>query len=227
MEEITLRRAELPDTIEELSQFVFIGREKLTALKAAIKACRKSEVIADKLHQMKEEEQLLAENVLIAEMRIGELLEEVPRAKGNQYMPTPTDGVGQKAKNLGITHPERYQILAKHPQEVEQAINAEMRIGELLKEVPKEQGKRTELSNSGVTKLQENLSNLGINKMTASRYQVLANHQDLVEEAIEEAKTVGRAVTRQDVINKVSHNILHLIQYSNFENKDSIENLGY
>lgn len=123
MEEITVAKAQLPDTIEELSQFVFIGREKLTALKAAIKACRKSEIIADKLHQMKEEEQLLAENVLIAEMRIGELLKEVPKAK-NQHSAVDS-GVYAKAKEeIGISQKQaqRYQVLANHPEAVKEAI---------------------------------------------------------------------------------------------------------
>lgn len=64
MEEITIAKAQLPDTIEELSQFVLIGREKLIALKSAIKACTKSEVVAEKVRQMKEDEQGLAEEAI-------------------------------------------------------------------------------------------------------------------------------------------------------------------
>lgn len=126
MEEITVAKAQLPDTIEELSQFVFIGREKLTALKAAIKACRKSEVIADKLHQMKEEEQLLAENVLIAETRIGELLLEVPKAKGGRgkTVDTAVQGYAKVKEEIGISQKQaqRYQVLAKHPEAIKEAI---------------------------------------------------------------------------------------------------------
>lgn len=125
MEEITVAKAQLPDTIEELSQFVFIGRERLTALKAAIKACSKSEVIVEKLEQMKEEEQGLAEAVLLGETKIGELLLEVPKAKGNQYVQS-DNGVGKQSAQakIGISErtAQRYQVLAKHPEAVKEAI---------------------------------------------------------------------------------------------------------
>lgn len=146
MNDITVNTMQLPDTIEELAGFVFVGREKLTALKAAIKACNRSEVISEKLNQMKEEEMLLAENVLIAEMRIGELLKEVPKAKGGR-------------------------------------------------------GKTADNAVQGYAKVKEEI---GISQKQAQRYQVLANHPDLVEEAIENARAADRPVTRQEVLEKVS-----------------------
>lgn len=141
MNSLISTNTQLPDTIEELSSFVFVGREKLTALKAAIRACNKSELISDKLNQMKEEEQLLAENVLIAETRIGELLKDVPKDNPNKRIPT--GGKSSAEKDLGIS------------------------------------------------------------KSTAQRYQVLAKHPDLVEEAIKEARKNDRPVRRADVINRI------------------------
>ena len=151
MNEITTTKSQLPDTIEELSSFVFMGREKLVALKAAIRACQKSEILSDKLSQMKEEQMLLSESVLIAETRIGELLLEVPRAR-NQYDAKSTAEPSKTEKqktvsDLGISDStaKRYQTLARHPEKVEQAIESARKEerpvtrSEVLKEISKEQ----------------------------------------------------------------------------------------
>ena len=115
MNEISVIEKQLPDTIEELSQFVFYGREKLIALKAAIKASTKAEVVTDALQKMKEEEQGLAEAVLLGEAKIGELLQNVPKAK-NQNSAVDTAVYSKAKEDIGISQKQaqRYQTLAKH-----------------------------------------------------------------------------------------------------------------
>ena len=55
MNELTTQKAMLPDTINELSKFVLVGREKLVAVRAEIRAIKKvglaQEVREQKLHE--------------------------------------------------------------------------------------------------------------------------------------------------------------------------------
>lgn len=66
----------LPATMEELTKFVLVGREKLTSVRAEIRAIDKLQLAEEVREQKKEEAQILAEALLDAEMRIGELLKE-------------------------------------------------------------------------------------------------------------------------------------------------------
>lgn len=81
--------------------------------------------LAKEVYEQKlKEAQEIAEAVLDAEVQIGRLLDEIP--KSNKWeSQNPTGGEStpkqQAIKEIGITHPERYQALAKHPGKVEQA----------------------------------------------------------------------------------------------------------
>lgn len=64
-------------------------------------------------------------------------------------------------------------------------LDAEVRIGQLLKKLPKEPGKRTDFqpSCSGATRLKptkdETIKNLGFEKTQAHRFETLANHPEI------------------------------------------------
>lgn len=83
-EGIIIQNQNLPDNIEDLAKFVLIGREKLTAVRANIRAIDKLQLAEDVREQKKEEAQMLAEALLDAEVRIGDLLKQIPKVK-NQY----------------------------------------------------------------------------------------------------------------------------------------------
>lgn len=88
MKDLTIKQNNLPDTLEDLSNFVLVGREKLTAVRAEIRAIDKLQLAEDVREQKKEEAQMLAEALLDAEVRIGDLLKQIPKNntfKGNQY----------------------------------------------------------------------------------------------------------------------------------------------
>lgn len=88
MNNLTITQANLPDTLEDLSKFVLVGREKLTAVRAEIRAIDKVQLAQEVREQKKEEAQMLAEALLDAEVRIGDLLKTIPKNntfKGNQY----------------------------------------------------------------------------------------------------------------------------------------------
>ena len=135
---ITFTRAEMPATIDDLSKFVLIGRDKLQAVRAEIAAIRKVGLASEVLEQKRAEAQEIAELVTLSEVRMGEMLREIPKAtKGNNPSGLKKDGVTQidNSVELGMTKAdvlrennipqktaERYQQMAAHPEIVEQAI---------------------------------------------------------------------------------------------------------
>lgn len=126
MQGITVAQNNLPTTIEDLSRFVLIGREKLVAVRAEIRAIDKVG-LAQEVHAQKlKEAQEIGEAVLDAEVKIGELMRNAPKAK-NQYKSAVDSGVhSTKAGTIekaGFTvkQVQRFETLAAHPEIVAQA----------------------------------------------------------------------------------------------------------
>lgn len=143
MNEIEIYSENLPDNIQDISKFVLIGREKLASVRAEIRAIDKLQIAEEVRNQKKEEAQLLAEALLDAEVKLGELFQQLPKAqgfasdKGNIYN-TPhqwgelIDKSSSKekeektkkeiVKDLGFNRQqaERFETLAKNKDLVEQ-----------------------------------------------------------------------------------------------------------
>ena len=83
MSELIKANSELPSTIQELSRFALIGREKLVAVRAEIRAINKVGLAQEVREQKLHEAQDIADAVLDAEVRIGELMRDVPKATTN------------------------------------------------------------------------------------------------------------------------------------------------
>lgn len=123
---------ELPATMEDLSRFVLVGREKLVAVRAEIRAIEKVGLAKEVREQKLSEAQAISEAVLDAEVRIGELMQSVPKSDNggaNQYRAKSTV-VSKKQKpkseairEAGFTQKqaERFQQLASHPEAVAEA----------------------------------------------------------------------------------------------------------
>lgn len=129
MGEIIQRREDLPTTLDDLSRFVLVGREKLTAVRAEIRAIDKVGVATGVREQKLKEAQAISEAVLDAEVRIGELMAKVPtQSRYNatkrqdtdvQSFQTKTDVIEQAG--LTVKQVQRFETLASHPDVVEQA----------------------------------------------------------------------------------------------------------
>ena len=132
---ITFAHAEMPATIDDLSKFVLIGRDKLQAVRAEISAIKKVGLASEVLEQKRAEAQEIAELVTLSEMRMGEMLSEIPKASGGDHGNQHTGGKKSidapfaKTKadtiaDIGISRDaaKRYQQMAAHPEIVEQAI---------------------------------------------------------------------------------------------------------
>lgn len=132
MNELSVTTANLPANLEDLSQFVLVGREQLVAVRAAIRAIDKVGVAQEVRKQKLKEGQEIGEAVLDAEVRIGELMREVPKASGgdrrSENFKNNTDVNFEKQKkqvisDMGFTPMQvsRFETLAAHPEIVAQA----------------------------------------------------------------------------------------------------------
>lgn len=114
MPDITAYQENLPDNLQDLSAFVLVGREKLTAVRAEIRAIEKLELAEEVRQQKREEARMLGEALLDAEVRIGELTKRVPKDnsfRGNQWQSN--SGVTLADSNTEVLLPQtKEEILA-------------------------------------------------------------------------------------------------------------------
>lgn len=158
MNEVTTYQSQqLPDTLADLSKFVLIGREKLNAVRAEIRAIEKvglaKEVHEQKLHEAQE----IAEAVLDAEVRIGELTSAMQSAQGTRTDVKPRDNAVTKLKT-------------------------------------------EELRMSGFSGSDEAI------RKQSSRFEKLARHPEIVEEAKREARAKGEVISRSQVLSAINAN---------------------
>lgn len=129
---IVSRESKLPATIDELSKFVLVGREKLVSVRAEIRAIEKVGLAQEVREQKLREAQEISEAVLDAEVRIGELMAKVPKAshdRGNQYTGGKGTAVSHSQTKASVIEQagftpkqvQRFETLAAHPEIVAQA----------------------------------------------------------------------------------------------------------
>jgi len=123
-----IQNTNLPDTIEDLAKFILVGREKLISVRAEIRAITKLKLAEDVHKQKQEETIMLAEALLDAEVRLGELLKEIPKNPGKRTdLEPPRSGAGRlKTKteiveDMGFSEDQaqRFEVLADNPDIVE------------------------------------------------------------------------------------------------------------
>lgn len=141
MNELTQSSRQLPDTLPELSKFVLIGRERLEAVKASIRAIDKVG-LAKEVHEQKlAEAQELAEAVTDAEVRMGQLLKAIPKQNGARtdlqtYSPAVEEvkTKTQVVKDLGLNKDQSsdFERMASHPKAVERAKQEARNNGQVL-----------------------------------------------------------------------------------------------
>lgn len=153
---ITFNRSELPATIDDLSKFVLIGRDKLTAVRAEIAAIKKVGLASEVLEQKRAEAQEIAELVTLSEMRMGEMLSEIPKATPNN------NPFHENHTGVNLVKPK----------------------SDVLEEI-------------------------GLNRMTANRFEQMAAHPEIVEQAIAEARENDDIVSRASVLRKIKESKKH------------------
>ena len=169
MNELAAPNRQLPDTLPDLAVFVLVGREKLTAVRAEIRAIDRVQLAKDVRQQKQDEARMLSEALLDAEKRIGELTKAIPKAppdRGNQYTGGKPTALSQSQKSktevitdLGFTpkQVERFEILADNPDVVEQVkqearenddIPTRTRVIDIVQQRKKEQSDKTAASST-------------------------------------------------------------------------------
>ena len=140
MNELITHTAQLPDTIEDLTQFVLVGKSKLNAYMLKLRTVNRLSVAQEIRNQTLEETQELANALIAAEQRIGELLLAIPKASGNQYT-SAFSGDGEKAKSKAETIIEMgygkheaadFQQMARNPDIVRKVIEDATAAGEVV-----------------------------------------------------------------------------------------------
>lgn len=128
MQDLTVVQHNLPATVDDLAKFVLVGREKLVAVRAEIRAIDKVGLAQEVRAQKLQEAQAISEAVLDAEVKIGELMAKVPTQQGKRTDIKLLDTAVQKSKqqfieDAGFTvkQAQRFETLAAHPEIVEQA----------------------------------------------------------------------------------------------------------
>lgn len=154
MNDVAINKSNIPATIEDLSEFVLIGRDRLTAVRAAIRAMDKVGVASEVYQQKLNEAHEISEVVLDAEVRLGQLRKQVPKEK-NQHTKSAHDNVVastetplqsfDKNARISAKDGQRFEALASHPEIVAKAKEQARANGEIvtrqsvLKEIKKEQ----------------------------------------------------------------------------------------
>ena len=83
MDELTTRTTQLPDTLEDLSQFVLVNKAKLDAYRVKLRAVNRLSDAQEIREQTLQEMQDISSALIAAETRIGEILLSIPKATTN------------------------------------------------------------------------------------------------------------------------------------------------
>jgi DNA repair exonuclease SbcCD ATPase subunit len=132
---ITSGQTMLPETIEDLTQFVLVGKAKLQAYMLKLQTVNKLSVAQEIRDQTLKEAQEVSNAVIAAEQRIGEILLSIPKASGH-YAESENRPVSKNTviKEQGYSKDEAhdYQQMAKHPEVVKAVIAKAMNDGEVV-----------------------------------------------------------------------------------------------
>lgn len=133
---------QLPDNLVDLTQFLLINKSKLNAYKLKLKAINKFSDAQAIHEQTLKEAQELSAAVITAEQRIGEILEEMPKASGgdrrsDDFKIRGVSNFETKSEviaEMGYSKDEAsdYQRMAKNPEVVDAVIKNKLAAGEIV-----------------------------------------------------------------------------------------------
>lgn len=141
MNDIVKQNVNLPDTIEDLTQFVLVGKAKLNAYMVKLQAVNRLSVAQEIRDQTLKETQEISTALIAAEQRIGELLLAIPKASGartdlqtsspyREEVKTKSETI--KEMGYGKNEAADYQQMAKNPEVVQQVIDQAIANGKVM-----------------------------------------------------------------------------------------------
>jgi len=121
--ELTVRKENLPTTAEGLSLYIAVGKEKLKARQAEIRAYNKVDAADTAKKAILNNAQLEAESLLEAEAKLGELLAGIPKPKFNKIINGSLRGTTESLPPT-ITKKQSHQAqtISRNPEIVKQVI---------------------------------------------------------------------------------------------------------
>ena len=143
MDELTTRKTQLPDTLEDLSQFVLVNKAKLDAYRVKLRAVNRLSDAQEIREQTLQEMQDISSALIAAETRIGEILLSIPKNTsyhGNQHQEVTSNGVentknkSEVTEEMGYTRHEvsDYQRMAQNPAVVNYVLEQAEREGRVV-----------------------------------------------------------------------------------------------
>ena len=167
MNELVVTQSNIPANIEDLSKFVLVGIEKLKAVKAEITAIKKLG-LAKEVHEQKlKEAQNINDAVQLASVQIGKLLNAMPKNSGGD----------RRSEGFKIRPQSKFE-------------------NDCEKVTKKASDKNRPATKIAKTKT-EAVKELGFSKDQVSRFQQMAEHEDIVKEALAEAKEKKKVEVEQ------------------------------
>lgn len=196
MDELTTRKAQLPDTLEDLSQFVLVNKAKLDAYRVKLRTINRLSDAQEIREQTLQEMQDISSALIAAETRIGEILLSIPKASGGDRksddFKNPNGGNFEKpkaevTKEMGYTRHEvsDYQRMAQNPAIVNLVIEQAERDGKVVSH--SEVMKRIKAKDAEIERLTRNYEGLDrANKILAKE----ANQGGKVVEKVVEVEVI-------------------------------------
>lgn len=141
MNEVATTTTQLPDTLEDLTQFVLVGKAKLNAYMLKLQTVNRLSVAQEIRDQTLKEAQEISTALIAAEQRIGELLLAIPVQSGRrsdiETSAERTAKVKTKAETISDMGYDRheasdYQQMAKNPEIVQKVIEDAIANGEVV-----------------------------------------------------------------------------------------------
>lgn len=138
---INYEAPQLPDTLEDLTQFVLVGKAKLDAYMMKLRTVNRLSMAQEIRDQTLKEAQEVSTALIAAEQRIGDLLLAIPKASGgvNQYNKEEKSTRVEKSKSetiseMGYSKDEAsdYQQMAKNPEVVQRVMEEAIANGEVV-----------------------------------------------------------------------------------------------
>lgn len=141
MDELTTRTAQLPDTLEDLSQFVLVNKANLDAYRVKLRAINRLSDAQEIREQTLQEMQDISSALIAAETRIGEILLSIPKQSGKRTdLETSSSGVekvitkAETISEMGYSKDQAsdYQRMAQNPAIVNLVIEQAEREGKVV-----------------------------------------------------------------------------------------------
>ena len=198
MNELAERSTQLPDTLEDLSQFVLVNKAKLDAYRVKLRAVNRLSDAQGIREQTLQEMQEVSSALIAAETRIGEILLSIPSASGRRTdLETSSSGVEKVAtksetiSEMGYSKDQAsdYQRMAQNPAIVNLVLERAEREGRVVSHT--EVMRRIKEKDAEIAKLHDD--NKILARRSAQEPIIMEKPVEIVPEDYREVKSKAKA----------------------------------